>query len=70
MDHEVTVFKSYPVKEGQKIRIEDSPLEGDWEIIGVTPYKLTLRCPVTKKELVKDRFCFFTREQQDQWPKE
>ena len=70
MHHNVTFFKPYPVKQGQKIRIEDSPLSGDWEIIGVTPSKITIRCPISKKELTKDRFLFFTEEKQDKWPRE
>lgn len=70
MVHNVTFFKSCSLKEGQKIRLEDSPLKGDWEIVKISEYKVTLRCPVSKKELVKDRFFFFTKEKQDQWPKE
>ena len=39
MDHDVTVFKAYPFVPGQKIRIEDSPRSGDWEVIKVTDRK-------------------------------
>ncbi len=70
MTQKVTFFKSCPLKEGQKIRFEDSPLKGDWEIIKISDFKVTLRCPVSKKELVKDRFFFFTKEKQDSWPVE
>ena len=70
MQHEVAFFKPYPLKKGQKIRIEDSPLQGDWEIVDVTAFKVRIRCPITKKELTKDRFFFFTETKKDQWPNE
>ncbi|MEA1968422.1 MAG: hypothetical protein U9N77_09410 [Thermodesulfobacteriota bacterium] len=70
MHHNVTFFKSCPLKEGQKIRIEDSPLSGDWEIIGLTPSRITLCCPVSKKEITKDRFLVFTEEKEAQWPRD
>jgi len=69
MKQQVSFFKSYPFQKGQKIRLEDSPLKGDWEIVDITPYKITLRCPISKKELTKDRFCFFMEEKETQWPK-
>jgi hypothetical protein len=70
MTHEVTFFKPYPLKEGQKIRLDGSPLKGDWEIVKITDFKVTLKCPISKKELVKDRFFFFTHKKEDQWPEE
>jgi hypothetical protein len=69
MDHTVTLFKAYPFKEGQKIRIEDSPRSGDWEVIKVTDHKVTLRCPISKKEMVWSRFCYVAEEKQMSWPK-
>ena len=68
MDHKVTLFKGYPFKEGQKIRIEDSPRSGDWEVIKVTDHKVTLRCPISKKELVWSRFCYVAEEKFMPWP--
>ncbi len=73
MEHEgkeckVTFFRACPLKQGQKIRIEDSRLAGDWEVIDFTPLKVTLRCPVSGKELIKDRMFFFTQEKQTKWP--
>jgi hypothetical protein len=68
MKQQVSFFKSYPFKKNQKIRIEDSQLKGDWEVIDITPYKITLRCPISKKELKKDRFCFFVEEKEARWP--
>jgi len=68
MKEQVSFFKSYPFKKNQKIHIQDSQLEGDWEVIDITPYKITLRCPISKKELTKDRFCFFVEEKEAQWP--
>lgn len=68
MTERVSLFKPCPLKEGQKIRIEDSPLEGDWEIIQVSRLKITLRCPISGKELVKDRFLVFQEEREQDWP--
>ncbi|MFO7749815.1 MAG: hypothetical protein R6V54_06940 [Desulfobacteraceae bacterium] len=69
MTHTVTFFSPCPLTEGQKIRIEESPLAGDWEVIAVTRSKITLRCPLSGKELTKDRLFCFTEEKQDVWPK-
>lgn len=68
MDHDVTVFKPYPFKEGQKIRIEGSRRSGDWEVIGLSDTKVTLRCPISKKEVSWDRFCYFVHDTHMKWP--
>ena len=68
MDHEVVVFKAYPFKEGQKIRIEDSPRSGDWEVMKVTDHKMTLGCPISKKQIVWSRFCYLVEEKLLPWP--
>jgi len=69
MKHDVTLFKTYPVRKGQKIRIEDSKRSGDWEIIEVTENKMTLKCPISEKELTVDRFCFLVQELENEpWP--
>jgi len=68
---DVTVFKGYPFKEGQKIRIEESNRGGDWEVIKVTDFKVTLKCPISKKEFAWSRFCYFVEEKKNEtWPKE
>ena len=43
-DHTVTFFTLYPFEVGQKIRIEGSNRQGDWEIIGLDDQKVKLRC--------------------------
>ncbi len=68
MDHDVTIFEAYPFKEGQKIRIEGSKRSGDWEVAAVTDAKVTLRCPISKKEFSWARFCYFVEDKQMQWP--
>ncbi|MCP3945102.1 MAG: hypothetical protein GY710_26990 [Desulfobacteraceae bacterium] len=68
MDHNVSLFKAYPFKEGQKIRIEDSPRSGDWEVVKVTEHKVTLKCPISKKEMVWSRFCYAVEEKLMPWP--
>ena len=68
MDHHVTVFKPYPFKEGQKIRIEGSRRSGDWEVVHLSDTKVTLRCPISKKEVNWDRFCYYSEEKNMKWP--
>ncbi len=68
MDHDVTIFEAYPFKVGQKIRIEKSKRAGDWEVAGVTDTKVTLKCPISKKEFSWSRFCYFVEDKNTQWP--
>ncbi len=69
--HKVTIFKPYPFRVGQKIRIEGSQREGDWEVVDTTESKVTLRCPITKKEYTWDLFCYISEEKDDApWPVE
>ena len=58
----VLILRPYPVRVGQKITIEGGPRRGDWEIIEVGDRKLRLRCPVSRKELDCDRFCYVVTE--------
>ncbi len=60
--HNVTIFKPYTFYEGQKIHIDGGPRNGDWEVIGVTDHKVTLRCPVSFKEFKWNRFCYFVED--------
>ncbi|RLC23629.1 MAG: hypothetical protein DRH93_06710 [Deltaproteobacteria bacterium] len=68
MDHHVTVFKPYPFKQGQKIRIEGSRRSGDWEVAGLSDTEVTLRCPISKKEFSWARFCYFAEDKVMKWP--
>ncbi len=70
MEHSVAVFKPYPFEVGQKINIDGSRRAGDWEVIDITETKVTLRCPISKKELTWNRFCYFVEEKTQEWPKE
>ena len=68
-EHPVTLFKPYPLIKGQKIRIEGSKRGGDWEVIDFSDLKVTLRCPISGKELTIDRFCYFVEEKKEfPWP--
>ncbi len=69
MEEKVLVFRPYPFKKGQKIYIEGSNRSGDWEVMDISDRKMTLRCPVSKKEVVWDRFCYFIEEQITSWPR-
>lgn len=65
----ITVFRLYPFEPGQKIHIQEGPRHGDWEVVGVSENKVTLRCPVSLKEFTWDRFCYFTEERSGEtWP--
>jgi hypothetical protein len=68
MLEKVTLFKGYPFKVGQKIRIEESPRSGDWEVIHVTGHKVTLRCPLSGREFAWSRFCYMVEETERPWP--
>ena len=61
-NHKVTIFKQYPFQTGQKIRIEGSRRGGDWEGVAVNDRKVTLRCPVSHKQVEWDLFCYFVEE--------
>ena len=65
----VIIFKPYPFQVGQKIFIEEGPRRGDWEVIAVTTRKLKLRCPISKREVEWDRFCYFSHvDENSPWP--
>ena len=65
----VEIFRPYAFEVGQKIRIEDGPRKGDWEVIGITDRKVKLRCPISLKEFEWNRFCYFVENRQaEPWP--
>ncbi len=68
-NRKVTTFKPYPFQVGQKIRIEGSKREGDWEVVGISERKVTLRCPISNNEYSWDLFCYFADEKDNaSWP--
>ncbi len=71
MKHDVTIFKPYSFTVGQKIRIDGSRRSGDWEVAAVGEHKITLRCPISKKEFEWTKFCYLTEEKQGTtWPQD
>jgi hypothetical protein len=69
--HKVTVFRQYPFQAGQKIYIEDGPRKGDWEVLAADEKNLSLRCPVTGREVQWKRFCYLAEERDNEpWPHE
>lgn len=67
--HDVTVFKPYDFRVGQKLFIADGPRKGDWEVVAVTDRKVKLRCPFSKREFDWNRFCYVVEEKKDvDWP--
>jgi hypothetical protein len=69
MGHDVAVFKPYPFRVGQKIRIENSRRAGDWEIAAISEHMVTLRCPISHKEFEWNKFCYLVEEETNsRWP--
>lgn len=69
MGHDVAVFRPYEFSVGQKIRIEDSRRKGDWEVVGISEHKITLKCPISKKEFEWTKFCYLVEEEKNTvWP--
>ena len=69
--HQVAMFRRYPFRVGQKIRIEEGPRQGDWEVIGVSEHKVKLRCPISMREFDWARFCYLVDERDEvKWPQE
>jgi hypothetical protein len=67
--NKILVFRPYPFQTGQKISIQAGPRRGDWEVIGVDDRKVRLRCPVSRREVEWDRFCYFVEQLDDvAWP--
>lgn len=62
------IFQPYPLQIGQKIYIESGPRRGDWEVIGLSDRKVSLRCPFSGREVEWDRFCYLVEERQGPWP--
>lgn len=68
-EHEVVIFREYPLEVGQKIHIDDGSRRGDWLVIGFSERKIQLRCPVSGVEVEWDRpLCFAEKRQQSKWP--
>lgn len=66
---DVTLFEPYPFQVGQKIRIEGGKRGGDWEVVGVSDAKVTLRCPISRREFEWARFCYRVEKRKgDVWP--
>jgi len=67
--HQVTIFKPYLFKKGQKIHIQSGPRKGDWLVIDCSNSHVTLRCPLSGKEYRWPIFCYFVEEiETDIWP--
>jgi len=64
----ISVFKPYPFRVGQKINIASGPRKGDWEVVAVDERKVTLRCPISQKAYTWNRFCYFAEQKDRQWP--
>ncbi|MEW6520263.1 MAG: hypothetical protein AB1461_12705 [Thermodesulfobacteriota bacterium] len=68
MSEQVSVFKQYPFRKGEKIHILDGQRSGDWLVVDADDKKVTLRCPVSGREFSWDRFCYVVERHEQQWP--
>lgn len=67
----VSIFKRFPFKVGQKIRILDGKRQGDWEVVNTSETKVTLRCPISGRQFEWNRFCYLVEERENEiWPEE
>ncbi|MBU0729651.1 MAG: hypothetical protein KKE17_11790 [Proteobacteria bacterium] len=67
--NKVAFFTPYDFTMGQKIRITEGSRHGDWQVIGVSDKKVTLKCPVSGREFEWSRFCYLVEEQENvEWP--
>ena len=67
---QVILFEPYPFAMGQKIRITSGHRSGDWEVVGLSDRKVTLRCPVSGREFQWDRFCYLSGSKaNEEWPR-
>lgn len=68
---DVAIFKPFPFEVGQKIRILESKRQGDWEVVGISDAKVTLRCPISGRQFEWNRFCYLVEERENEiWPEE
>ena len=65
-----TCFRQYPFRPGQKTRIEDGLRSGDWEVPALDHETMTLRCPVSGRQVASRRFCYLVGERTTDWPRE
>jgi hypothetical protein len=69
MGDKVVIFKPYPFEVGQKIRIDNGPRKGDWEVAGISDIKVQLCCPISGQQVEWAKFCYLVEEREnDQWP--
>ena len=66
----VIIFDPFAFEPGQRIRIASGPRRGDWQVVAVSARKVTLRCPVSGREVEWDRFCYHVDERDTPWPAE
>ncbi|NQT50445.1 hypothetical protein HQ576_00250 [bacterium] len=69
--HRVTFLRQAPFEPGQKLRIEDGPRKGDWEVVAADDKDVALRCPMSGREFTWKRFCTQADERDGvEWPAE
>lgn len=68
--HDVYLFRLFPLEVGQKIHIESGVFRGDWEVVSVSERKVRLKCPVSGREIERDHFlAFVTHQRGVAWPR-
>ncbi len=68
MKEEITVFTPFDFQPDQKIHISDGPRKGDWLVTNCDDRKVTLQCPISKREFTWNRFCYQAGIEKRLWP--
>jgi hypothetical protein len=66
---DITVFSPYPFEVGEKIYIDEGRRKGDWEVVDMDDRKVKLKCPVSLREFEFNRFCYFVKTENTEWPR-
>ncbi len=55
----VRCFSPYEFSVGEMIYIDGGKRQGDWRVTAVDDKNVTLRCPMSGREFVWSRFCYY-----------
>lgn len=68
MAENVTIFRQYSFRIGEKIHIADGQRRGDWQVVALTDTKVTLQCPKSGRVFSFNRFCYALETREQKWP--
>ncbi|MEN8256403.1 MAG: hypothetical protein ABFS09_00920 [Thermodesulfobacteriota bacterium] len=53
-------FSPYEFTVGEMIYIDGGKRKGDWRVVAIDEKNITLRCPMSGREFIWSRFCYYT----------